>query len=93
MHILSQEIENEIIRAVEKYGPFASMTEGTRVLVQEIAELMQAIENNDPKNIREEAIQVTAMGLRFLRQFTKPLNEPYSSVEQGVPPRTERSGV
>ncbi len=71
MDILSKDIEDEIIRAVEKYGPFASMTEGTRVLVQEIAELMQGVENNDPENIREEAVQVTAMGLRFLRQFTE----------------------
>lgn len=79
MDILSKEIEDEILRAVEKYGPYVSMTEGTRVLVQEIAELMQAIENNDPKNIREEAIQVTAMGLRFLRQFTEALVPPLAT--------------
>lgn len=57
----------ELERATEKYGPFASSHEGYAVLKEEVDELWDAIKRNEsPQKKREEAIQVAAMALRFV---------------------------
>ena len=61
-------ILDECIRARKKFSPFNSAHEGYAVILEEMDELWEEIKNN-PKNwnkIREEAIQMAAMGMRFL---------------------------
>lgn len=60
----------EFKKAYEKNSPFNSQHEGYAVLLEELDELWDEIklkdELRDPKNTLAEAVQVTAMGLRFI---------------------------
>ncbi len=59
------EVHNEMQRAHDCYGPFSSAHESLGVLLEEIAELMEAIRGNVLENIRIEAIQVSAVAARL----------------------------
>ena len=62
-----KEIIKEYWRAKEKFGGFASAHEGYAVLLEEVDELWDEIKaNGSNDNLKKEAIQVAAMGLRFL---------------------------
>ena len=58
----------EYNRALEKFPPFASRHEGYAILKEELDELWDAIKDKKAtdEEIRNEAIQVGAMALRFL---------------------------
>lgn len=61
-------ISVELLRAIKNNKPFNSAHEGYAVIKEELDELWDEIKNN-PKNwkrIQEEAVQVAAMGMRFL---------------------------
>jgi len=62
------EIIQEYKRATNKFGSFASTHEGYAVILEELDELWTEIKSNtDPKgNMRKEAVQVAAMGFRFI---------------------------
>ena len=65
--IAIKEIINEHNRAAKKFGGFASRHEGHAVLLEEVDELWDEIKcNGSDEKIKKEAIQVAAMGLRFL---------------------------
>ena len=65
--IAIKEIINEYNRAAKNFDGFASRHEGYAVLLEEVDELWDEIKCNSPnEKIKEEAIQVAAMGLRFL---------------------------
>jgi hypothetical protein len=69
-----KEVVNEYCRAVKKFGPFNSAHEGYGVILEELDELWDEIKMKDGarsnENMKEEAAQVSAMGLRFLVDVT-----------------------
>ena len=61
------EIIQEYNRAIKKFGSFASTHEGYAVILEELDELWDEIKkNSNKKDMRKEAIQVAAMGFRFI---------------------------
>jgi hypothetical protein len=67
-------ISNEFNRASSIYPKFNSAHEGYAVLLEEVEELWDEVKKSpkrrDPAKMREEAIQVAAMALRFLHDCT-----------------------
>ena len=63
------EVFDELDRSDKKYGPMAEEREGLHTLKCEVAELEREVmkKKDDPEAMRKEAIQVAAMGLKFLR--------------------------
>jgi len=65
----SVEAMTEARRAAELFKPFNSAHEGYAVLLEEVDELWEEVRKNlktrSKKRMREEAIQVAAMGIRF----------------------------
>ena len=63
------EVFDELDRSDHKYGPMAEEREGLHTLKCEVAELEREVmkAKDDPEAMRKEAIQVAAMGLKFLR--------------------------
>lgn len=66
LNTASQEIVDEYRRAAQNFPPMHSPHEGWAVLKEEVDELWEAVRKGDEVNMREEAIQVGAMALRFL---------------------------
>ena len=64
------EVEAELRRALEKYGPFNSSHEGYGILLEEVDELWHEIKNNKKIETRrlqyDEAKQVAAMALKLM---------------------------
>ncbi len=60
------ELEEELERATELYGPLKSSHEAYGVLLEEVDEMWDEIKKNDITKAREEALQVAAMAVRFL---------------------------
>ena len=61
------EIIYEYAQATKKFGKFASTHEGYAVILEEIDELWDEIKQNaDKSSMRKEAVQVAAMGFRFI---------------------------
>ena len=62
------EVKNELNNANEMHGNFASYHEGYAVIKEEFEELWDEIKKRNPSkaDLREEAIQLTAMGLKFI---------------------------
>jgi len=60
----------ELKSAVKRYAPMNSAHEGLAVLQEEVHELMLEVykspKNRDDKAMKEEAVQVAAMAIRFL---------------------------
>ena len=53
--------------ATKKFSKFSSTHEGYAVILEELDELWHEIKKNgDKANMRDEAIQVAAMGFRFV---------------------------
>jgi hypothetical protein len=65
---ISEEAQDELDRATAKFGPFASAHEGYSVLLEEMDELWDEVKtkNRSIPKMREEAIQVAAMAMRFV---------------------------
>jgi hypothetical protein len=61
----------EVERASARFGPFNSSHEGLGVLIEEIRELEDAIRANSMEAIAKEAMQVSAVALRFYAQCRK----------------------
>lgn len=63
-------VRDELIEATGKFGAFASAHEGYAVILEEVDELWDEIKNNKgdgaTERQRREAVQVAAMGARFL---------------------------
>lgn len=74
------ELDAEIRKADDKYGPFHSTHEGYGVLAEEVAELLDAIRSNRPEHIRVEAIQVAAVAMRIVHALN---NDPFR-VRSGI---------
>jgi NTP pyrophosphatase (non-canonical NTP hydrolase) len=64
------DIRLEFSRATTKHGKFNSAHEGYAVLLEEVDELWEEVkkqyEKRDSTKLREEAVQVAAMAIRFI---------------------------
>lgn len=65
---LSQEVVDELLRAIEKFPPLNSTHEGWAVIYEEERELLEHVMENTgtSPDARKEAIQIAAMALRFV---------------------------
>lgn len=65
---LYDEVTTELHRARSKFAPFNSAHEGYAVILEELDELWLEVKANPPDvaQMREEAIQVAAMAMRFV---------------------------
>lgn len=70
MHVVDAHalVVTELSNAVEKFPKFNSRHEGFAVIKEELDELWDAIKDKEAtdQDIKDEATQVAAMGLRFL---------------------------
>jgi hypothetical protein len=70
LSLATDAVEKECLRACIRYPRFHSAHEGYAVLLEEVEELWDEVKKSpkkrDPAAMREEAIQVAAMALRFL---------------------------
>lgn len=66
------DVKSELVRATQKFKPFHNTHEGYAVLLEEVEELWDEIKirPENPKKIREEAIQVCAMAMRIIMDCT-----------------------
>lgn len=65
---IAEEVIDELVQACEKFKRFNSAHEGYAVILEELDELWDEVKKHD-KNVlamREEAIQVAAMAIRFI---------------------------
>jgi NTP pyrophosphatase (non-canonical NTP hydrolase) len=76
---------DELEEAVKQFPAFHSAHEGYAVLLEEVDELWEAVRANDRTRQREEAIQVVAMGLRFLAEVCEEPGEESEPGMQEVP--------
>lgn len=60
------EIEAELHRATESYGPINSPHEGYGIIKEELDEFWDEVKRNNNKKARAELIQVAAMCVRYL---------------------------
>lgn len=65
-------LDAEATLADEGYGPFTSSHEGLGVLLEEVAELQDAIRSNVDVAIACEALQVAAVALRIAEGMGQP---------------------
>jgi hypothetical protein len=65
-----EDVQEELERATAANGPFNSAHEGYAVILEELDELWEEVRKKsrerDPEKLRKEAIQVAAMGVRFV---------------------------
>lgn len=59
-------VRAEVIRAITRYPAFNSTHEGYAVLAEEVDELWDDVKRNHKSDAVEEAVQVAAMGVRFV---------------------------
>ena len=64
-------VEEEIARAIAKYGDFNSPHESFGVLAEEVAELQDEIRAHCWGKARKEAIQIAAIAIRLAAYQTK----------------------
>jgi len=59
-------VRAEVLRAITKFPPFNSAHEGFAVLREEVDELWDDVKRDHPAGALDEAVQVAAMGVRFM---------------------------
>lgn len=59
-------VRAEVLRAITKYPAFNSTHEGYAVIAEELDELWDDVKRNHKTGAVEEAVQVAAMGVRFV---------------------------
>lgn len=77
------EVKAELLNATQKFGSFASGHEGLAVIEEEFLELRSAVfwgvdQKGRPASVREEAVQLAAMAIRFLIDLDPPRLEDAS---------------
>lgn len=72
---VTNEVTKELARALKIHPPMNSAHEGWAVLLEEVDELWDEIKLRpslrDKQRMREEAVQVAAMAMRFLLEVAK----------------------
>lgn len=74
--LILKEVEGEVLRATQKFGPFKSNHEGYAIIKEEVDELWTAIkdskhQDDNGHHVSIEARQVAAMAVRFLVDLTE----------------------
>ena len=71
------DVEAELARATKLYGAMRSPHEGYAVLLEEVDELWDEVKDkhSSRKKMREEAIQVAAMAIRFIMDCCLPTHD------------------
>jgi hypothetical protein len=66
---VAEEAREELDRAMDLHGPMAGPHEGYAVILEELDELWDLVKANRGRSpeAREEAIQIAAMALRYVR--------------------------
>ncbi len=59
-------VREELVRATSKFGPMASPHEGYAVVQEEVDEMWQEVKHGTRDAAVREAVQVAAMGARFV---------------------------
>lgn len=81
------QVEWELRRATRKFGPFASAHEGYAVILEEIDELWDEVKGDKHDGARgrqrKEALQVAAMGCRYLVDIVAP-DEPLLTIDDAI---------
>lgn len=72
---LVEEVLKELDEARLNFPPFRSMHEGYAIIKEELDELWIEIKSKNPKFARKEAIQLSAMAIRFLVDFEEMAKE------------------
>lgn len=69
------DVKTELLRATRKFNSFKSAHEGYAIIVEELEEMWEEIKHKprDYWKMREEAVQLCAMVLRFLPDLCKEL--------------------
>lgn len=74
---IMQQVEQEVITAIECWPDFNSAHEGFAVLKEEVDELWDQVKINQSrrllKDMQNEAIQVAAMAIRFAHDICNPI--------------------
>jgi hypothetical protein len=62
------DVTDELVSATSVYGPMTTAHEGYAVILEEVDELKAEVwkKHKDPARMREEAIQIAAMAMRFV---------------------------
>lgn len=69
----AMDVISEVNRAKEKYPfDFSSTHEGYAVIKEEVDEMWDEIKRNNTELAVKEAIQVAAMAIRFVAEFSEP---------------------
>lgn len=80
IYAICAEVAKEVTRAVSQHGPMHSAHEGWAVILEEVDELWEQVrmkrENRDPDAMRKEAIQIAAMGVRFVLDVCGGKHDP-----------------
>lgn len=70
--LASKKVMQEVFKAKEKYTTdFNSTHEGFAVMNEEVDEMWDEIKKNNTELAIAEAIQVAAMAIRFIAEFSK----------------------
>ena len=69
------DVIKELEKASAKYPSFRSYHEGYAIIKEELDELWIEIKKKDKDKVREEAIQLSAMCLRFLQDYEKMVSQ------------------
>ena len=64
-------VRAEVMRAIAKFPPFNSAHEGYAVLKEEVDELWDDVKRDYPEGALAEAVQVAAMGVRFIMRILR----------------------
>lgn len=94
---LLYEVNEEIRRATTNFAPFTNAHEGYAILLEEVDELWDLVKLNPKKieggdqarraRMREEAIQIAAMAIRFVEDCCGPVvgQERWTNCPHGGP--------
>lgn len=66
LDVAMAKVRAEVVRAITKYPAFNSTHEGYAVIAEELDELWDDVKRNHKTGAVEEAVQVAAMGVRFV---------------------------
>lgn len=66
LDVAMAKVRAEVVRAITKYPAFNSTHEGYAVIAEELDELWDDVKRNHKPGAVEEAVQVAAMGVRFV---------------------------
>lgn len=97
---INDEVFAELLDATARFGSFRSAHEGYAVILEELDELWEEVKGvkgeRSHRRMREEAIQVAAMAVRFIMDVTdiqrRDVTESESARWAGlVPPATQRT--